>query len=157
MFFETEDVNEIIYVSDELRQDLMNTYIEPYYRKMIVDTLSARSFYKRLGMIFETTSKLCIALSSILSFTTGYSTNNTQYFAATSGSIGCLSLGLMQVSSYAYKEHIKQSKELNNVLKKLRIDTMPIARHGSLDTGPDEYKNIENRRKSAYEKNEILV
>ena len=65
MFFETEDVNEIIYVSDELRRDLMNTYIEPYYRKMIVDILSARTFYKKLGMIFETTSKLCIALSSI--------------------------------------------------------------------------------------------
>lgn len=56
---------------------------------------------------FETISKLCIALTSILSFSTGYFNDKTEYFAATSESIGCLSLGFMQIASYGYKEQIR--------------------------------------------------
>tara|TARA_B110000483_G_scaffold239904_1_gene319381 strand:+ start:2547 stop:3137 length:591 start_codon:yes stop_codon:yes gene_type:complete len=129
-----DELNDIIYVSDNLRRELMNGYIEPYYKKLIVETLDARSLYKRMGMVFETTSKLCIAMSSILSFSTGYSENNTQYFAATAGSIGCLSLGLMQIASFAYKEQVRQSRELNGILKKLRLQTIPVERHSSVDT-----------------------
>lgn len=131
---EEDNWSDIIHVSDNLRRELMNGYIEPYYKKLIIETLDARSVYKKVGMIFETTSKLCIALSSILSFSTGYSEDNTEYFAATSGSIGCLSLGLMQIASYAYKEQLRQSRELNSILKKLRLETIPVERHNSVDT-----------------------
>ena len=63
MIADEDDVHDILCVSDELRQELMNRYIEPYYKKMVADTLSARSFYKNVGMVFETTSKMCIAVS----------------------------------------------------------------------------------------------
>lgn len=142
---EDDNWSDIIHVSDNLRRELMDGYIEPYYKKLIIETLDARSVYKKVGMIFETTSKLCIALSSILSFSTGYSENNTQYFAATSGSIGCLSLGLMQIASYAYKEQVRQSKELNSILKKLRLETIPVERHNSIDTRVNSV--VENTRK----------
>ena len=142
---EDDNWSDIIHVSDNLRRELMDGYIEPYYKKLIIETLDARSVYKKVGMIFETTSKLCIALSSILSFSTGYSENNTQYFAATSGSIGCLSLGLMQIASYAYKEQVRQSKELNSILKKLRLETIPVERLNSIDTRVNSV--IENIRK----------
>ena len=135
MIYEDDELMEdVMYVSDALRRELMMGYIEPYYKKAIVELLDAKSFYKRIGMIFETTSKLCVAVSSILSFSTGYSKNNTEYFAATSGSIGCLSLGLMQVASYAYKEQVRQSKELNGILKRLRLQTIPVERHTSSDS-----------------------
>ena len=142
---EDDNWSDIIHVSDNLRRELMNGYIEPYYKKLIIEILDARSVYKKVGMIFETTSKLCIALSSILSFSTGYSEDNTQYFAATSGSIGCLSLGLMQIASYAYKEQVRQSKELNSILKKLRLETIPVERHNSIDTRVNDV--VENIRK----------
>ena len=144
---EDDNWSDIIHVSDNLRRELMDEYIEPYYKKLIIETLDARSVYKKVGMIFETTSKLCIALSSILSFSTGYSETNTQYFAATSGSIGCLSLGLMQIASYAYKEQVRQSKELNSILKKLRLETIPVERHNSIDTRVNSV--AENVRKNS--------
>ncbi len=142
LYEEIEEINDIIHVSDDVRRELMLGYIEPYYKKLIIESLDARSFYKKFGMFFETTSKLCIALSSILSFSTGYSENNTEYFAATSGSIGCLSLGLMQIASYAYKEQVRQSRELNGILKKLRLETIPVERHNSIDTVPRTRSDI---------------
>lgn len=154
MYEELDDFNDVIHVSDQLRCELMTEHIQPYYKKLIVELLNARSFYKRFGMLFETTSKLCIAVSSILSFSTGYSTNNTQYFAATSGSIGCLSLGLMQIASYAYKEQVGQSTELNTVLKKLRLETIPVGRHGSIVTSEHDcitQGNQNTRRGSIFE------
>ena len=77
-------------------------------------------------MIFETTFE-CIALVVFI-FSTCYLENNTEYFVAKSGSgsIGCLSLGLMQIASYAFKEQVRQSRELNSIIKKLRLETIPV-------------------------------
>ena len=165
MIYEADELMEdVMYVSDALRRELMTAYIEPYYKKAIVELLDAKSFYKKIGMIFETTAKLCVAVSSILSFSTGYSHKNTEYFAATSGSIGCLSLGLMQVASYAYKEQIRQSKELNGILKKLRLQTIHVERHNSTDTrrpSPEmkkiDFSNIRRSSACAIENDDSVI
>lgn len=129
-----EDIHELIYVSDELRHDLMETLISPYYRQLIADTLTAKKFYKRLGMVLETSSKVFVAGGSILSFATGYYDDEDKLLSVFAGSVGALSLGLMQVASFSYKEHLRLSKELNSILHKLKIETLPIMHRSVTET-----------------------
>ena len=126
-------VHELIQVSDGLRHDLMDNIISPFYRELITNTLKAKTFYKHTGMALETSSKIFVAIGSILSFSTGYYDDDNKVLSVCSGSIGCLSLGLMQVAAFSYKEHLRLSKELNAILHKLRIETLPIMNRSVTD------------------------
>ena len=44
LYEEIEEINDIIHVSDDVRRELMHGYIEPYYKKLIIESLDARSF-----------------------------------------------------------------------------------------------------------------
>jgi hypothetical protein len=64
-----------------------------------------------------------VAFGSILSFSAGFYQDDTLSFVA--GSISCMSLALLQIASFSYKENKKQGEELNILLKKLNLDTVP--------------------------------
>ena len=86
--------------------------------------IKGKRCWKTIGQIFETLSKILVAASGILSFASGYYKNDTLSFLA--GSISTISLAMLQFSSFCFKENKKQSDELNILLKKLGIDTIPV-------------------------------
>ena len=116
--------NDKIEISDETRIYIIDKLVEPYYKNIIKNTIDGRLCWRKTGIAFETVSKIMVAFGSILSFSAGYYHDDTLSFI--SGSISCLSLAFLQLSSFSYKENKKQSDELNILLKKLKLDTIPV-------------------------------
>lgn len=115
--------HEKIEISDVTRENIVNKLIEPYYMDMIKTTIGGKKLWRTLGISLETSSKLMVALGGIFSFSAGFYHDDTLSFV--SGSISCMSLALLQVASFSYKENKKQGEELNILLKKLNLDTIP--------------------------------
>ena len=111
-------------ISDDTRIYIIDELIEPYYKNIVKNTLQARQCWRKSGIAFETISKIMVAFGSIISFSAGVYEDQTLSFV--SGSISCLSLAFLQFSSFSYKENKKQSEELNILLKKLGLDTIPL-------------------------------
>jgi hypothetical protein len=115
--------HEKIEIDDNTRKYIIDQLVEPYYKSTVANTINGKTCWRRTGIIFETVSKVMVALGSIMSFSAGYYHDDTLSFI--SGSISCLSLACLQFSSFSYKENKKQGDELNILLKKLKLDTVP--------------------------------
>ena len=114
---------EKIEISNLTRESIVNSLVEPYYKNMVKTTINGKNFWRRLGISLETSSKIMVALGGIFSFSAGFYQDYTLSFV--SGSISCMSLALLQIASFSYKENKKQGEELNILLKKLNLDTIP--------------------------------
>jgi hypothetical protein len=125
-----------ISISKIIKLKIAKEYIEPEYIYDIKRTINGKRFYKTSGQIFETISKILISIGCILSFASGYNNNKLLSFFA--GCTSTISLTCLQLSSFFYKEYKKHTEELNIILKKLNIDTMPII---------DDIKNIDKINK----------
>jgi len=111
-------------ISNDIKIKIINEIIEPFYIHDISSKIRAKKCWKRTGQIFETSSKLLVAIGGIISFSSGYFQDPLLSFFA--GAISTLSLATLQFSSFAYSENKKQGQELNILLKKLDLDTVPI-------------------------------
>lgn len=120
-------------ISDDTRVYIIDELIEPYYKNVIKNTLSARQCWRKTGIAFETISKIMVAFGSIISFSAGVYEDQTLSFV--SGSISCLSLAFLQFSSFSYKENKKQSEELNVLLKTLGLETIPVLERSAIPQG----------------------
>jgi len=120
-------------ISDDTRVYIIDNLIEPYYKNVVKNTLSARQCWRKTGIAFETISKIMVAFGSIISFSAGVYENQTLSFV--SGSISCLSLAFLQFSSFSYKENKKQSEELNVLLKTLGLETIPVLERSAIPQG----------------------
>ena len=120
-------------ISDDTRVYIIDELIEPYYKNVVKNTLSARQCWRKTGIAFETISKIMVAFGSIISFSAGVYDDPTLSFV--SGSISCLSLAFLQFSSFSYKENKKQSEELNVLLKKLGLETIPVLERSAVPQG----------------------
>jgi hypothetical protein len=118
-----KEEDERIEIGDVTKQLIIDTIIEPYYTKFISNTIKGKQLWRKIGIVLETVSKTMVAAGGILSFSAGYYHDDTLSFV--SGSVSCLSLALLQLSSFSYKENKKQGQELNIILKKLNLDTVP--------------------------------
>lgn len=114
---------EKIEISQGTREFIVDTLVEPYYKDMVKTTIDGKKWWRNLGITLETASKIMVALGGIFSFSAGYYHDDTLSFV--SGSISCMSLALLQIASFSYKENKKQGDELNILLKKLNLDTVP--------------------------------
>ena len=121
---DTSQLNDKIEISDDTKIYIIDKLVEPYYKSIIKNTIQGRLCWRKSGIAFETISKIMVAFGSILSFSAGFYHDETLSFI--SGSISCLSLAFLQLSSFSYKENKKQSEELNILLKKLNLDTIPV-------------------------------
>ena len=110
-------------ISNSTRECIVNTLVEPYYKDMVKTTMDGKKIWRILGISLETSSKIMVALGGIFSFSAGFYHDYTLSFV--SGSISCMSLALLQIASFSYKENKKQGEELNILLKKLNLDTIP--------------------------------
>lgn len=145
--------HEKIEIDDDTRKFIIDKLVEPYYKSIIANTISGKTCWRRTGITFETLSKVMVALGSIMSFSSGYFHDDTLSFI--SGSISCLSLACLQFSSFSYKENKKQGDELNILLKKLKLDTVPALARDDYITArvqtqsrpyaPDQYNQQQQR------------
>lgn len=115
--------HEKIEISNLTRETIVNTLVEPYYKDMVKTTIEGKKLWRILGISLETSSKIMVAMGGIFSFSAGFYHDDTLSFVA--GSISCMSLALLQIASFSYKENKKQGEELNIILKKLNLDTIP--------------------------------
>jgi hypothetical protein len=111
-------------ISYEIKVKIVKEYVEPAYLYDIKSMIKGKRCWKMVGQIFETFSKIFIAISGILSFSSGYYNDKTLSFLA--GSVSTISLAMLQFSAFSFKENKKLSDELNIILKKLGIDTIPV-------------------------------
>lgn len=123
---EEMNMHDVIHVSDNVRRDLMKTQIEPLYRSIVERTIRSKFFWRRTGVILEAASKILIVVAGVISFSTSYFEDERDILSFASGSVSCVSLGCIQCSSFAYKAHKEQARELNVILRKLKIDTVPV-------------------------------
>jgi hypothetical protein len=97
--------------------------IEPSYYLDIETIIKNRRRWHICGHVFETFSKILIACSGILSFSSGY--YDTPILGFLAGSSSTLSLASVQFSSYCFKESKDNTEELNKLLTKINLDTIP--------------------------------
>jgi hypothetical protein len=110
-------------VSDSIKLQIVKELVEPMYINDIQSTIQGKRCWRLTGQIFETMSKVLVAIGGIISFSSGYYNYPALGFIA--GSISTVSLAMLQFSSFSYSENKKQSSELNILLHKLDIDTIP--------------------------------
>jgi len=141
-------------VGKHLKLKIIKEQIEPYYEREIKGTILGKQCWKTVGQIFETLSKIFVALGGVVSFSSGYFSYPILGFVA--GAISTVSLAMLQFSSFAYNENKKRTDELNVTLSKLNIDTVPEMNMSTnrIDNDIDsnnelnKYKNMINNMKN---------
>jgi hypothetical protein len=114
----------IHHISPDVKLDILNNYVEPAYKKDVVDLLHGKRCWKITGQTFETISKVFVAIGSIVSFAAGvYNEPNLSFIA---GSISTISLATLQFASFSFRENKKQSQELNTLLNHINLQTIPV-------------------------------
>ena len=111
-------------IRDTIKIKIVHDLIEPFYVDDIKAMIRGKKCWKLSGQIFETVSKVLVAVGGIISFSSGYFNDPILSFLA--GSISTLSLATLQFSSFAYMENKKQGQDLNVLLKKLNLDVIPV-------------------------------
>lgn len=106
--------------------------IQPNYINEISDFIRGRSWWRTAGMCFETLSKLLMGGGSVLSFASGVYQNTNFSFIA--GSVSTLSVVCLQFSTFCYKESKQSTQELNTLLQKLNLETIPDLSPFMMDT-----------------------
>ena len=107
-----------------LKEQIFKDLIEPSYYNDINETLNGRKCWRRAGHLFESLSKILLAVSSVLSFAAGVYDDKILSFIA--GTISTVSLATFQFSLYSIKMHKKNSLELNQLLEKIDIEPVPV-------------------------------
>jgi hypothetical protein len=121
-------------IRDSVKVQIVRELIEPFYLDDIKSMIRGKKCWKLSGQVFETISKVLVAVGGIISFSSGYFNDPLLSFLA--GSISTLSLATLQFSSFAYVENKKQGQDLNVLLKKLNLDVIPILERRT-DTVPN--------------------
>lgn len=112
-----------IKVSEDTKKEIFN-HVEDSYKKDVNEMIMGKTCWRRTGITFETLSKILVATGGVLSFSSGYFNSNILSFV--SGSISVVSLALLQFSSFGFKQATKRANDLNILLKKLDLDTIPV-------------------------------
>jgi len=107
-----------------LKEQIFKDLIEPSYYSDINETLKGRKCWRRAGHLFESLSKILLAVSSVLSFASGVYDDKILSFIA--GTISTVSLATFQFSLYSIKMHKRNSFELNQLLEQIDIEPVPV-------------------------------
>ncbi len=130
-----------IEVGENIKVQIMKDLIEPMYISDVKSAIKEKKCWKFTGQVFETLSKVLVAIGGIISFSSGYYSNPTLGFVA--GSVSTVSLAMLQFSSFSYGQNKKQSSELNMLLTKLDIDTVPELSREVLFKSDDDSKTMD--------------
>jgi len=111
-------------IGDQLKEEILRKLVEPSYYIDVNETLKGRKCWRVSGHVFESFSKILLAVSSVLSFAAGVYDDKVLSFIA--GTLSTTSLACFQFSLYSMRMHKKNSLELNQLLEKLDIEGVPI-------------------------------
>jgi len=117
-------IQEKIIVGDLLKEKILKDLVEPSYFIDVNETIKGRKCWRISGHVFESLSKILLAVSGVISFAAGVYDDKLLSFIA--GTLSTVSLATFQFSLYSLRMHKKNSLELNQLLDKLNIDTLPI-------------------------------
>jgi sensor c-di-GMP phosphodiesterase-like protein len=112
-------------ISDtELQQFIENELINPNLLSECKDLLRSQKLWKNVTNYTETSSHICIVIATILSFASGVYKEEALSFSA--GCVSTISLSLLNFSKFANDESKERNKKLNNLLKRINIEPVPI-------------------------------
>lgn len=111
-------------VREHVKEGILHTLIEPSYFSDVNETLKGRKCWRISGHIFESMSKILLAVSGVLSFAAGVYDDKILSFTA--GTLSTISLATFQFSLYSFKQNKKNTYELNQLLSTLDIEAVPI-------------------------------
>jgi hypothetical protein len=111
-------------IGDLLKEKILIDLVEPSYFIDVNETIKGRKCWRISGHVFESLSKILLAASGVISFAAGVYDDKLLSFIA--GTLSTVSLATFQFSLYSLRMHKKNSLELNQLLDKLNIDTLPI-------------------------------
>jgi hypothetical protein len=111
-------------IGDLLKEQILKQLVEPSYYTDVNETLRGRKCWRVSGHVFESVSKILLAVSSVLSFAAGVYDDKLLSFIA--GTLSTTSLACFQFSLYSMRMHKKNSFELNQLLEKIDIEGVPI-------------------------------
>ena len=131
------------YYSMTFKEEIQTRLLQPNYMMEIREFLTRRTCWRKAGIGFETTSKVLVGIGSVVSFSAGVYGSTTLSFVA--GSISTLSLVMLQLSSYSYRESKEATEELNITLNTLGIPIVPEVLHDSVEKEKEnELKEVKN-------------
>ena len=119
-------------ISDNLKNDILITLVEPQYKSDITRNLMLRKKFKNYALCFETLSKFFVGVTSVMSFASGIYRYEVMSFLAGTSSI--VSLVMLQYASFSHREYKKITIELNDMLKKLDIATLNMESGSTTDS-----------------------
>jgi hypothetical protein len=131
-----------IKVSENTKKEIFN-HVEDSYKNDVDEMIMGKTCWRRTGITFETLSKVLVAIGGVLSFSSGYFDSKVLSFI--SGSISVISLALLQFSSFGFKQAKKRANDLNILLKKLDLDTIPIIDGDNEDLTIGNNKTVDNK------------
>lgn len=134
-------------ISENLKELLVRELIEPNYKDEVVRLLNGKTCWRQTGQVFETMSKALVAIGGIISFAAGSYNIHTLSFVA--GAISTISLATLQFSAFAFRENKKQGVELNNILKKLKLDEVPLNERSSADDNGPSFRSTSPQKSSS--------
>jgi len=119
-------------ISDNLKNDILVTLVEPNYKNDIVRALKIRKQFKNYALFFESLSKLFVGVTSVMSFASGIYKYEIMSFLAGTSSV--VSLVMLQYASFSHREYKKITIELNDMLRKLDITTLTMENGSTTDS-----------------------
>jgi hypothetical protein len=125
-------------IGELLKEEILKSLVEPYYYSDVNETIKGRKCWRISGHVFESMSKILLAVSGVLSFAAGVYDDKILSFVA--GTLSTVSLATFQFSLYSMKMHKKNSYELNQLLEKLDIETLPVFEATTVDKNGVEYQ-----------------
>jgi hypothetical protein len=125
-------------IGELLKEEILKSLVEPSYYSDVNETIKGRKCWRISGHVFESMSKILLAISGVLSFAAGVYDDKILSFVA--GTLSTISLATFQFSLYSMKMHKKNSYELNQLLEKLDIETLPVFEGTTVDKNVTEYQ-----------------
>ena len=119
-------------ISDDLKNDILVTLVEPQYKSDITRNLKLRKRFKGYALCFETLSKFFVGVTSVMSFASGIYQYQVMSFLAGTSSV--VSLVMLQYASFSHREYKKITIELNDMLRKLDITTLTMENGSTTDS-----------------------
>jgi len=129
-----------------LKEQIIKELIEPSYYGDINETLKGRKCWRISGHVFESLSKILLATSGVTSFAAGVYNDKMLSFIA--GTLSTISLATFQFALYSFKQYKKNTIELNLLLDKINIETVPIYEEIDKQDETPYFKKVENEFKN---------
>lgn len=119
----------------QVQNEIQDEIITPSLKQDISDFLKSRIRWRTMGIIMETTSKIMLGASSILTFTTSIYPCNT-YLSFIAGTVSTISLVSLQFANYSFRESKMSTTNLNILLEKLHLEGVPELNTSVLKSSP---------------------